>query len=220
MPDNNQNQIPGNLPTGDFSPAPKVNEPVDILSDIDQSSIEVKGPETASVSKAGQTFRPSNVPPAMTPPPRPVAKEPVFGQGKKVVAGIVALVLVGTLATVGWYVYSNFLAAPTPAPVNQTVNQNEDQQPTIGTSPSADEVPTPVALDTDKDGLSDQEEELYGTDPTRIDSDLDGLTDRDEVLTFKTDPNNPDTDGDSFLDGAEVRSGYDPNGPGRLLEIN
>ncbi len=44
-----------------------------------------------------------------------------------------------------------------------------------------------VAIDTDNDGLSDNEENLYGTDPK-----------------------NPDTDGDSYSDGVEVRSGYSP----------
>jgi hypothetical protein len=44
-----------------------------------------------------------------------------------------------------------------------------------------------VFLDSDQDGLSDEEEKNYGTDPY-----------------------NPDTDGDSYSDGAEVRSGYDP----------
>jgi methionine sulfoxide reductase heme-binding subunit len=39
---------------------------------------------------------------------------------------------------------------------------------------------------------------------TVIDSDLDGLTDEGEKQIFKTDPNNPDTDGDGFFDGAEI----------------
>ena len=46
-----------------------------------------------------------------------------------------------------------------------------------------------------------------------IDSDLDGLTDEGELKIFKTDPNNPDTDGDGYLDGAEVLSGTGPLDP-------
>lgn len=42
-------------------------------------------------------------------------------------------------------------------------------------------------LDTDHDGLTDVQEQLYGTDPT-----------------------NPDTDGDGFPDGQEVAAGYSP----------
>ena len=47
-----------------------------------------------------------------------------------------------------------------------------------------------IFLDTDQDGLSDEEEKMYGTDPTKA-----------------------DTDGDGYTDGAEVKSGYDPLKP-------
>ena len=45
------------------------------------------------------------------------------------------------------------------------------------------------------------------------DSDQDGLTDEMEEF-YGTDPNNPDTDGDGFSDGNEVSRGYDPLLPG------
>lgn len=48
-----------------------------------------------------------------------------------------------------------------------------------------------------------------------LDSDADGLTDTEEE-GYGTDPLNPDTDGDGYSDGDEVASGYDPNGPGLL----
>lgn len=48
------------------------------------------------------------------------------------------------------------------------------------------------------------------------DNDVDGLTDSEEANIYKTDPRNPDTDGDSFKDGDEVKAGYNPKGPGRL----
>lgn len=47
--------------------------------------------------------------------------------------------------------------------------------------------------DSDRDGLSDIEEKKYGTDPL-----------------------NQDTDGDGYLDGAEVMGGYNPLGTGKL----
>ena len=47
-----------------------------------------------------------------------------------------------------------------------------------------------IFLDSDQDGLSDEEEKMYGTDPY-----------------------NADTDGDGYTDGAEVRAGYDPLKP-------
>jgi hypothetical protein len=50
-------------------------------------------------------------------------------------------------------------------------------------------------LDSDSDGLDDEEEKIYGTDPK-----------------------NPDTDGDGYQDGQEVKSGYNPLGPGKLVK--
>jgi hypothetical protein len=50
--------------------------------------------------------------------------------------------------------------------------------------------PEKIFLDSDQDGLSDEEERLYGTDPLKY-----------------------DTDGDSYSDGNEVKSGYDPLKP-------
>jgi lipoprotein-anchoring transpeptidase ErfK/SrfK len=43
------------------------------------------------------------------------------------------------------------------------------------------------------------------------DTDHDGLSDYDEIYIYHTNPNNPDTDGDGFTDGAEVNNGFDPN---------
>jgi len=74
-------------------------------------------------------------------------------------------------------------------------------------------------IDSDQDGLSDAEEKALNMDIENVDSDSDGLFDREEVKVYKTNPLNPDTDGDTFLDGAEVEAGYNPNGPGRLYEI-
>ncbi|MAH17105.1 MAG: hypothetical protein CL960_01210 [Euryarchaeota archaeon] len=87
-------------------------------------------------------------------------------------------------------------------------------------------------VDTDGDGLSDEEEGELGTDPNDPDTDGDGVNDYDEVL-WEIDPLNPDTDGDGlndtegsvygtepalydtdgdgFGDGEEVWSGTDPN---------
>lgn len=43
-----------------------------------------------------------------------------------------------------------------------------------------------------------------------LDSDNDGLTDYEEILTYKTNPNNKDTDGDKYLDGEEIKKGFNP----------
>lgn len=43
-----------------------------------------------------------------------------------------------------------------------------------------------------------------------IDSDNDSISDYDEVHLYATDPFSADSDGDGFVDGAEVLNGYDP----------
>jgi len=67
--------------------------------------------------------------------------------------------------------------------------------------------------DYDGDGLTD-DAELYtwGTNPSDIDSDNDGLSDYEEVTNadYKTDPNNPNTDGDAIDDGTEIAWSYNP----------
>lgn len=45
---------------------------------------------------------------------------------------------------------------------------------------------------------------LFYPDNLVLDSDLDGLTDLGETTLFKTDPKNPDTDGDGWYDGTEI----------------
>ncbi len=77
----------------------------------------------------------------------------------------------------------------------------------------------PTLHDTDEDGLNDQQEYDLGTNPRLVDSDADGLSDWEEVRIFDTNPLHNDSDGDTYLDGEEVQNGYDPNGPGKLLDF-
>lgn len=46
--------------------------------------------------------------------------------------------------------------------------------------------------------------------PSNLDTDGDGLTDQDEIDIFGTDPFNSDTDGDGVPDGVEISRGTDP----------
>lgn len=76
---------------------------------------------------------------------------------------------------------------------------------------SSEPVPE-VPIDTDGDGLTDDQEIELGLDPNSPDFDNDGLTDGEEINTYNTDPKNADTDGDGLSDGDEVNSyNTDPN---------
>jgi hypothetical protein len=89
----------------------------------------------------------------------------------------------------------------------------DDEEARLGTNP--------LNPDTDGDGLTDYEEAMtYGTDPLNPDTDGDGLTDYEEVVSYGSDPLNPDTDGDGYSDGEEVSNGYNPLGDGLLMELN
>ena len=100
---------------------------------------------------------------------------------------------------------------------NNVPNENSNSQDNTY-SPDLSTTPV-VEKDSDNDGLTDAEEQNFGTNPAQADTDLDGLIDRDEVRIYSTDPLDPDTDGDGFLDGDEIRNGYNPRGPGKLLQI-
>jgi hypothetical protein len=68
----------------------------------------------------------------------------------------------------------------------------------------------PFLSDTDGDGLYDTEEIARGTDPNNPDSDGDTLIDGAEVSIFGSDPTLGDTDGDLVSDSIEVALGEDP----------
>ena len=79
---------------------------------------------------------------------------------------------------------------------------SDEDEAALGTDPGN--------VDSDGDGLSDLEEVNLGTDPMNPDSDEDGLYDFDEVIAG-TDPFNADSDGDGYSDGDEVAGGSNPN---------
>jgi chitodextrinase len=59
--------------------------------------------------------------------------------------------------------------------------------------------------DTDRDGLSNVQEVVAGTNYTKADTDGDGLTDYEEVMVYNTNPCLADTDGDGRNDYEEVK---------------
>jgi len=69
----------------------------------------------------------------------------------------------------------------------------------------------PTDPDTDNDNLSDSQEITWKkSDPLDSDTDNDGLNDFNEVLKG-TNPRVPDSDGDGWLDKAEIDAASDPN---------
>ncbi len=167
------------------------------------------------------------------PPEMPSWQDHDRGVGTKkklLLIGIVVIVVLlvaigGYIAYQQFFVGSNSLLAE-PDVVEQAQEQELETTPAevvpVGELGGADEGDAETGevgqlpVDSDGDGLSDQEEAQYNTNPTLADSDRDGLFDREEVITWKTDPLNADSDGDSYSDGDEVRNGYDPLGPGTL----
>ncbi len=70
---------------------------------------------------------------------------------------------------------------------------------------------TPGAVDSDGDGLTDDEEGVLGTNPDSVDSDDDGLVDgAGGLVLLSFYPGGIDGNGDGFVDG-EVDFGTDPN---------
>ena len=196
-------------------------EPEDILAAVEKEERATRGPDLPAPSLKVVAAKP--------PVEKPEAQEPVLKRGRKVImllaGGLIALAVLGAA---GWYAYSLYLESQSlqPPADNQVpvqpasgLGQQPAPTPPDTAQPGAVPTPPPPPVDSDSDGLSDQEEALYGSDPAIVDTDDDGLTDRDEAVVFKTDPNNPDTDGDTYLDGDEVRNGYDPKGSGKILDL-
>jgi hypothetical protein len=80
--------------------------------------------------------------------------------------------------------------------------------------------PPSAGQDSDKDGISDDDEVLRtGTDPNRADSDRDGINDGVEVV-YRMNPLDADMDKDGVSDGQEVAQGSDPFFPDQNTNIS
>lgn len=134
-----------------------------------------------------------------------------FWRFRKILIILLGVVVVGIVASI---ISSYWLKPTIPATVVTNLSTNTIVPiNTTNTPRAATNVPavTNSTVDTDHDGLSDQEELLYNTNPKKKDTDEDGLSDREEVRVYATDPRNPDSDGDGYKDGEEVTHFYDPN---------
>lgn len=183
--------------------------------------------EVDNNSAKPEIFRPS---PIGFNPPRGTVIPPATGwkSNKMMVFG---LLFGGLLVVVAGGYFGLRLATKSRSAADSTVIQETSKdaevKPEIQLPAAVDnEVVEPIQpvitepLDSDRDGLTDEEEARLGTDPNNSDTDQDDLTDREEAKVYKTDPLNLDTDGDSYKDGAEVKNGYNPKGSGKLLQIN
>ena len=114
---------------------------------------------------------------------------------------ILAVLILAIVGVLWWYFFGKTKKASNQAPPEE-INIVENI-----------EIPGDVEILPPDDLPEEPEEDLL------IDTDNDGLTDNDELNIWQTDPDNPDTDGDGYLDGEEVSNGYNPNGEG-TIEIN
>jgi hypothetical protein len=103
----------------------------------------------------------------------------------------------------------------TPATPNTPEQPAAPATPTPA-EPAAPETPVVVNTPTTTTPIASSTEVSTSSPTSTLDSDNDGLTDYQEINIYHTDPHNPDTDGDGYLDGAEVNAGYNPLGPGKL----
>jgi len=194
------------------------NQVEDIFAETDKS-VKVGKLQTPVRVRMSKTSGP--VQPAGVPPSTPRKKSSNFMV--ILIITVVVLVLVG----VGIVVFAKDLWQKKEAgqntnatAVTNTANVNTQQPSAANTQAvTIPEANINTVNDADGDGLLDDEEKTLGTNPQKSDTDNDGLFDREEVKVYKTDPKNSDTDGDGNPDGMEVKSGYNPNGAGKLLDL-
>lgn len=135
-----------------------------------------------------------------------------------VVVGVLAAVAVGAMLFLG---EKRKIAAELEPPIVATEKTKTEEKTQKQATQNEEEKTVPVVVpprDTDGDGLTDDQEQMFGTDPASKDTDGDGLDDRAEVQVYGTNPLNRDTDNDGYLDGQEVANGYNPKGDGKLPE--
>lgn len=198
-------------------------EPEDIFGKTDGASVQPVVPNNPSL--------PPPIPSLVSQPTAPIY-HPAKSAPWKTILIISGGVLI--IAVAAYFISRVLLSAPASETVgvpnvsnaveeNIDVESNSDKNSSTATEPevqtSVIEETTEAIKDSDKDGLDDAKEAELGTSAAKADTDADGLFDREEVEVYKTNPLSPDTDGDSYLDGDEVKNGYNPNGAGKLLVV-
>jgi|GEM_PF-664642 hypothetical protein len=222
QPQNGGSVPPSNLPV----------EPTDMLSGVDTGTPDpaVMPPQIPNALSSG-LLKPKNTSVAPSPSMFPETtlpgmsavtptSQPILG---KIILAILLVVLLVLLGFGGWWLFnriknsspqitgttkSNVVPAVVVTPTTSQSTKSKTDTVLFGSNST---------VDSDNDGLTDQEETQLGANLNNPDVDGDGLSDGDEVKTWHTNPLVADTDGDGFTDGMEIMNGYNPNGPGKLI---
>lgn len=221
------------------------NEPEDMFAQTDKAAPKVTSPTDSAPAPAPETPKISSQPeavsevptptpaevPTQAPPSPPSVEDRVAelrssgGEGipwKSIVIIFAIIVVVGAAFFISMKILTSRTPTTPEAPVLEEVKEVEEVEEIEGVEKDEEEEVIEQEddlTDSDKDGLTDVEEEEYGTSPRSEDTDGDGLFDYEEVNTWGSNPLKADTDGDGYLDGEEVDNGYDPNGGGSLLTV-
>ena len=185
------------LPQSALAPTDSIGDKVTSGTQSTPGSFSIR-PSDATVGPAGGGGEPPPASFKRPVPPRPRGRLIALLGG-----GVLLLLILGGLAFAATRL---FFSGDGETPV----------EPDVLESPT---VVRPDATDEPGDIISGPGD----SDPTGsaavVDADGDTLTAAEERF-YGTDPNNPDTDGDGFSDGDEVRRGFDPLGPGKLDSDN
>ena len=186
--------------------------------DLEQAGVENKVKDDFIVHNmpeadrfSGQTFATSNT--SFKPSPSVLPASNLDSHHK-----IGILIIIGGVILIGALVYAAYFFMIKPAA--ETTTQSEVLvTPTTTTEPIIEE-PVPVVTNpvSEPELPPESLEPVVVTEVVSVlDSDSDGLTDDEENL-IGTNPNLADSDGDSFSDMAELKSGYNPLLPEKKLD--
>ncbi len=111
---------------------------------------------------------------------------------------MIILVIFGVIKLIDWY---------------KDYSYNKNIQESLLVDKKFDNILSKVekAQDWNGDGISNEEANKLGLNPSVSDSDGDGLSDAEEVYIYKSDPKKYSTSGDIYSDGYKVKLGYDLN---------
>lgn len=240
---------PNNLPTGgkslldNVAPPQAASSPAPAMppKEVPRPQITPQRPAPQEVDTAEDIFGAVKEAPPVVSPKAPgapllaamktetaIVETPRQGFKKILIMAVSIIIFAGALGFGGYWAYNNILKSKPPNPnLNLNVSAGANVAPPAPAvqlaAPSAvatsQPAVVPALIDSDNDGLTDEQEKKLGTDPHNPDTDGDGLFDGEEVNVYHTDPLNPDTDGDGYKDGVEVKNGFDPKGPGKLIRI-